>query len=108
MTDEQAMEQTIDPPQTGDAPASDVPQARRARIGQVISAAHNKTCRVQVDHLAKHPMYNKYVRRSTKLLVHDELGQAGVGDTVEIVPCRRLSKHKAHRLVKILRRSEAK
>lgn len=109
MTDEQATEQSIEAPQpTSETSADALQQARRTRVGQVLSAGRDKTCRVQVDHLAKHPMYNKYVRRSTKLLVHDEHGQAGVGDTVEIVPCRRLSKHKAHRLVKILRRSEAK
>lgn len=110
MTDEQSITEATEAPQFAEAGSvqPDAPLARRAKVGRVVTAGHGKTCAVQVDRLTKHPMYNKYVKRSTKLLVHDERDEAQLGDTVEIVPCRRISKRKAHRLVKILRRAEAK
>ncbi|MBN1554181.1 MAG: 30S ribosomal protein S17 [Phycisphaerae bacterium] len=81
----------------------DKPRSRRARVGQVASCGGAKTASVVVNTLVKHGRYGKYVRRRTKLAVHDEKRQAKVGDLVEIVPCRRLSKTKAHRLVRVVR-----
>lgn len=80
---------------------------RRARVGTVSSMSGKNTIGVIVDTMVKHPMYGKYVRRRTKLAVHDPENTAGVGDVVQIVPCRRLSKNKSWRLVKIVRRSDA-
>ncbi|MCK5114113.1 MAG: 30S ribosomal protein S17 [Phycisphaerae bacterium] len=78
-------------------------KARRAKVGEVKSIAGEKSLTVAVEDLVKHPRYNKYVRQITKLGVHDEKGAAKVGDIVEIVPCRKLSKNKAHRLVRVVR-----
>jgi len=75
----------------------------KPREGTVVSAAGNKTIQVEVQNLVKHPMYGKYIRRRTKLAVHDPENAAGVGDTVEIVSCRRLSKNKNHRLTRVVR-----
>ena len=80
--------------------------ARRARTGLVRAISGAKTISVLVDTLVKHPRYGKYIRRQTKLAVHDPAGQAGVGDLVEIVPCRRLSGSKSWRLVRVTRRSK--
>ncbi len=76
---------------------------RRARTGLVTSTGGDKTIRVAVDSLVKHPRYGKYIRRRTKLAVHDPKNTAQLGDMVEIVPSRRLSKSKAWRLVRVVR-----
>lgn len=79
-------------------------KARRIQIGEVVAVSGNKTISVAVTRLAKHAIYNKYLRRTTKLAVHDEHGKAAVGDRVEIVPCRRLSRSKAHRLARVIQK----
>ena len=76
---------------------------KRALVGTVRSISGAKTINVVVDRLVKHPMYGKYVRRRGRLAVHDPRGVAAVGDLVEIVPCRRLSKTKSWRLVRVTR-----
>lgn len=76
-------------------------------MGTVRSISGTKTINVVVGRLVKHPMYGKYVRRQGKLAVHDPRGLAAVGDLVEIVPCRRLSKTKSWRLVRVTRPSDA-
>ncbi|MGC9453561.1 MAG: 30S ribosomal protein S17 [Phycisphaerae bacterium] len=78
----------------------------RSRVGMVLSVSGEKTINVGIDNLVRHAKYGKYIRRRTKLLVHDPAGEARVGDRVEIVPCRRLSRRKAWRLVGVLRRSD--
>jgi len=80
---------------------------KRALVGTVRSISGAKTINVVVDRLVKHPMYGKYVRRRGRLAVHDPRGVAAVGDLVEIVPCRRLSKTKSWRLVRVARSSAA-
>lgn len=82
-------------------------KSRRALVGTVRSISGTKTINVVVDRLVKHPMYGKYVRRRGRLAVHDPRGEAAVGDLVEIVPCRRLSKTKSWRLVRVTRPSDA-
>jgi small subunit ribosomal protein S17 len=77
-----------------------------ARVGTVGTVGGQKTIHVIVNSLVKHPAYGKYVRRRTKLAVHDPQGQAEIGDVVEIVPCRRVSKTKSWRLVRVLRRGD--
>ncbi len=82
-------------------------KSRRAKAGLVGSISGDKTISVILSTLVKHPRYGKYVRRRTKLAVHDPTNAAGVGDVVEIVPSRRLSKSKSWRLLRVVRRSTA-
>lgn len=70
--------------------------------GLVISKSGNKSIVVAIDYKVKHPKYGKYMRRRTKLGVHDENNQAGAGDVVEITQCRPRSRTKSWRLVKVL------
>lgn len=85
--------------------ASDA-RGRRGKIGTVSSISGEKTIHVIINNLVKHPMYGKYIRRRTKLAVHDPQSAAKLGDVVEIVPCRRISKSKSWRLGRIVRQSE--
>jgi small subunit ribosomal protein S17 len=68
----------------------------------VVSKSGDKSVTVQIDYKVKHPMYGKYIKRRTKLGVHDENNVAGVGDTVDIVECRPISKSKSFRLVSVV------
>jgi small subunit ribosomal protein S17 len=72
--------------------------------GQVISDNMNKTIVVQVERKVKHPVYGKYVKRSTKMYVHDEENSSRVGDVVKIQQTRPLSKTKRWKLVEIVNR----
>lgn len=78
----------------------------RTLTGRVVSNKMDKTITVYVERLVKHPLYGKYIRRSTKLLAHDEENQCQEGDLVAIASCRPLSKRKAWRLVRILERAK--
>ena len=69
--------------------------------GVVVSNSGDKSITVAIDFKIKHPKYGKYVKRRTKLAVHDEQNQAGVGDLVEIAECRPYSKTKSWRLVRV-------
>ncbi len=80
---------------------------KRVFVGVVTSDKMNKTRRVEIPRLVKHPKYGKYVRRKTVCYVHDEKDESGAGDTVEIVESRPLSKLKRWDLVKIIRKSTA-
>ena len=73
--------------------------------GQVVSNKMNKTIAVEIERQVRHPTYGKYVRRTTKLLAHDENNEAREGDTVSITPCRPLSRHKSWRLHAIVERA---
>lgn len=73
------------------------------RTGVVVSDKGDKTIRVQFDYMVKHAKYDKYFRRSTKLAAHDEKNEAQVGDVVELMACRPISKTKAWRLVRVVR-----
>ena len=68
----------------------------------VVSKSGDKSITVQINYTVKHPMYGKYIKRRTKLGVHDEKNVAGIGDLVEIAECRPISKRKNWRLVKVL------
>jgi small subunit ribosomal protein S17 len=81
-------------------------RARRVVIGLVTSNKMNKTIVVQVDRLVKHPVFKKYVRKTSVFKAHDENGTAKKGDRVEIVECRPISKSKRFRLVKVVRKSK--
>jgi len=77
----------------------------RTQTGVVISNCGNKSVKVAIDFRVKHPKYGKYVKRRTKLAVHDEHNQASVGDLVEIVQSRPYSKTKRWRLVKVVEKA---
>ena len=72
--------------------------------GSVLSAKMDKTITVLVVRQVKHPLYKKYIRRSTKVHAHDEQNECREGDKVMIEECRPLSKNKSWRLVKVLDR----
>ena len=71
----------------------------------VVSKTGDKSIVVQMDYLAQHPKYGKYLRRRTKLAVHDPENLAGVGDVVEITECRPISKRKSWRLVNVVEKA---
>ena len=71
--------------------------------GKVRSISGDKSITVIVENLVKHPLYGKYVKRNTKLAVHDPANNAKVGDTVEIVPCRPISKSKRWHLLRVVK-----
>jgi small subunit ribosomal protein S17 len=77
----------------------------RTLVGCVLSNKMDKTITVLVERRVRHPLYGKYLRRSTKLHAHDELNQCQEGDVVSIEQCRPLSKSKAWRLVEIVERA---
>jgi small subunit ribosomal protein S17 len=77
----------------------------RTLTGQVVSTKMDKTISVSIERVVKHPTYGKFVRRTTKLLAHDEKNEAREGDTVSITPCRPLSRHKSWRLLAIVERA---
>ncbi len=87
--------------------ASEGAAAVKSLTGTVVSSKMQKTVAVVVERLVKHPQYGKYVRRTTKLLAHDEGNVSRAGDLVSITECRPYSKRKAWRLVEVLRRAEA-
>jgi small subunit ribosomal protein S17 len=74
-------------------------------VGQVVSNKMDKTITVLVERKVKHPLYKKYIRRSSKMHAHDENNECGIGDTVSIEPCRPLSKSKAWRLQAVIERA---
>jgi small subunit ribosomal protein S17 len=76
--------------------------------GVVVSDSGDKSIRVTVDFRIRHPKYGKYVKRRTKLGVHDEHNRAGVGDVVEVAECRPYSKTKSWRLVRVVERAVQK
>lgn len=70
--------------------------------GNVVSTSGNKTITVLIERKIKHPLYKKYIRRSTKIRAHDENNECNLGDAVVVEACRPLSKHKSWRLVSVV------
>ena len=79
---------------------------RKERIGKVVSNKMQKTITVAVDRKVKHPIYGKFVNRTTKFKAHDEENTAGIGDTVRIMETRPLSKEKRWRLIEIIEKAK--
>jgi small subunit ribosomal protein S17 len=79
--------------------------SERLGHGKVVSDKMDKTIAVTMERLVKHPMYGKYIRRTTKVLVHDENNEAKEGDLVAIRPCRPMSRRKAWLLVRVVERA---
>ncbi|NOZ55585.1 MAG: 30S ribosomal protein S17 [Calditrichaeota bacterium] len=79
---------------------------RKVRIGRVVSDKMDKSRIVAVERLVQHPLYKKYIRRTTKFMAHDEKNESHVGDVVRIMETRPLSKRKRWRVVEILERAK--
>ncbi len=87
-----------------DAPAGR--NARKERVGLVVSDKMDKTITVAIERQVKHPMYGKFIKQTTKLMAHDAANDAGAGDTVRIMEMRPMSKNKRWRLVEIVERAK--
>lgn len=74
----------------------------RRVVGRVVSNKMNKSVTVSVERLVKHPVYGKFIRRTTKIVAHDEANECKEGDVVAISECRPVSKTKAWRVVEIV------
>ena len=101
------------PPPASEPSASEEPTSeglartsRKERIGLVTSTKMNKSITVSIERQVKHPIYGKFVKKTTKLMAHDEANDAGEGDTVRIMETRPLSKHKRWRLVEVIERAK--
>ena len=82
-------------------------EQQRIVTGKVISNKMDKSISVLIERKVKHPLYGKYLRRSTKIMVHDEDNACNEGDVVTIAECKPLSKNKSWRLVEIVERASA-
>lgn len=79
---------------------------RKEKIGQVVSDKMDKTITIAVERKEKHPMYGKFVKKTTKFKAHDENNECGIGDTVRVMETRPLSKDKRWRLVEIIEKAK--
>ncbi len=79
---------------------------RKTRVGKVVSDKMDKTVVVAIVDNVKHPLYNKIVKRTVRFKAHDENNECGVGDTVEIMETRPLSKDKYFRVVRIIEKAK--
>jgi small subunit ribosomal protein S17 len=98
-------ETAIEPQSEAKSEAKGEAKAARTLTGQVVSNKMNKTIAVEIERVVRHPMYGKFIRRTTKLLAHDENNEAKEGDTVSITPCRPLSRRKSWRLLAVVERA---
>jgi len=79
---------------------------RKEKIGMVTSNKMDKTITIAIHRKVKHPIYGKFMQKTTKLMAHDEKREAGIGDKVRISETRPLSKNKRWRLVEILEKAK--
>ncbi len=79
--------------------------SKRTVTGKVVSNKMDKSIVVLIERKVKHPIYGKYVKRSTKICAHDEANTCNEGDTVRIVECRPISKRKTWRLLEVVEAS---
>lgn len=80
-------------------------KSKRTLVGRVVSNKMNKTVSVSIERLIKHREYGKYIRRTNKMMAHDEKNECKIGDRVAISECRPISKNKAWQVVEILERA---
>ena len=83
-------------------------RVQRTLTGRVVSGAMNKSITVSVERLVKHPVYGKYIRRTGKVMAHDENNECNAGDVVTISQCRPLSKIKSWKLESVLERAPSR
>jgi small subunit ribosomal protein S17 len=81
---------------------TEVRNLRKTRTGVVSSNKMDKTITVTVERKVKHPIYGKFVKKTTKFMAHDEKNECSIGDTVRIMESRPLSKNKCWRLVEVI------
>jgi small subunit ribosomal protein S17 len=79
---------------------------RKTRIGVVVSDKMDKTIVVKLSTRVKHPLYSKYINKTTKIKAHDEKNECGIGDTVKVMETRPLSREKRWRLVEIIEKAK--
>jgi len=77
-----------------------------SKVGRVVSNKADKTVTVRIERQVKHPLYGKYIKRSSKVHAHDEQNSCGEGDLVKITQCRPVSKTKAWQVVEIVERAQ--
>jgi small subunit ribosomal protein S17 len=80
-------------------------KVQRRIVGRVVSDKMDKTVSVAIERLVKHPVVGKYIRRTTKLMAHDENNECKTGDRVAISECRPIAKNKSWRVVDIVERA---
>lgn len=83
-----------------------VQKMRKTRVGVVSSSSMDKSITVVIERKLRHPIYGKFVKKSKKLMAHDESNDCNVGDTVKITECRPLSKRKRWKLVEVIERAK--
>jgi small subunit ribosomal protein S17 len=84
---------------------SEETKTQRTLVGRVVSNKMDKTVSVAVERLIKHPVYGKYIRRTSKLLAHDATNECNEGDRVAIAECKPLSKNKSWAVVNVVERA---
>ena len=85
--------------------SEDTKKVQRTVVGRVVSDKMDKTVSVAIERLIKHPVYGKYIRRTTKVLAHDAANECKPGDRVAISECRPISKNKSWAVVNIVERA---
>jgi len=79
---------------------------RKTRIGIVVSDKMDKTITIAIERKVSHPIYKKYFKKTTKLMVHDEKSECRIGDKVKVMETRPLSKNKRWRMVEIVEKAK--
>ena len=87
---------------------SEEKKVRRTITGRVVSDKMDKSISVAIERLIKHPVYGKYIRRTSKVMAHDETNQCKLGDRVTISECRPISKNKSWSVVDVVERAADK
>ncbi|MDH3635780.1 MAG: 30S ribosomal protein S17 [Gammaproteobacteria bacterium] len=77
----------------------------RIQTGSVVSDKMDKSAVVMIERRVKHPIYGKFMKKSTKFHIHDENNECSIGDTVQITECRPISKTKSWKLVKVVEKA---
>ena len=85
--------------------SEDTKKVQRTLVGRVVSDKMDKTVSVAIERLIKHPVYGKYIRRTTKVLAHDAANECKAGDRVAISECKPVSKNKAWAVVNVVERA---
>jgi small subunit ribosomal protein S17 len=85
--------------------SEDTKKVQRTVVGRVVSDKMDKTVSVAIERLIKHPVYGKYIRRTTKVLAHDAANECKPGDRVSISECRPISKNKSWTVVNVVERA---
>lgn len=97
---------TIEDAKSNMSSEMEVRNKRKERVGVVVSDKMDKSIVVAIQRQIKHPIYHKFIKKTTKLMAHDDANDAHVGDTVRIMETRPLSKRKRWRLVEIVERAQ--